>query len=165
ENAKQMSNEVVEAYSGMASKAITALETYRSRLTTEIDTITKGTGEVGKKSAEKATKEVNDSIDKNINKIKGAMDTVSALKDKYNGNLAQMTAADQKRYSEATLILDEQLKVFSKSVEDQEKIAKAASANQDTISKSSYDKQLETAKKARDASTKEAEKYYKKTNT
>ncbi|EAE9329616.1 hypothetical protein BWG24_11705 [Listeria monocytogenes] len=165
ENAKQMSNEVVEAYSGMASKAITALETYRSRLTTEIDTITKGTGEVGKKSAEKATKEVNDSIDKNINKIKGAMDTVSALKDKYNGNLAQMTAADQKRYSEATLILDEQLKVFSKSVEDQEKIAKAASTNQDTISKSSYDKQLETAKKARDASTKEAEKYYKKTNT
>ncbi|HBJ8545888.1 TPA: phage tail tape measure protein [Listeria monocytogenes] len=165
ESAKQMSNEVVEAYSGMANKAISALEKYRSRLTTEIDTITKGTGEVGKKSANKATKEVNDSIDKNINKIKSAMETVSALKDKYNGNLAQMTAADQKRYDEATLLLDEQLKVFSKSVSEQEKIAKAASTNQDNISKSSYDKQLTNARKARDASTKEAEKYYKKTNT
>ncbi|OSR23700.1 hypothetical protein B8A62_09790 [Listeria monocytogenes] len=164
ENAKQMSNEVVEAYSGMASKAITALETYRSRLTTEIDTLTKGTGKVGKKTADKATKEVNDSIDENINKIKSAMDTVSALKDKYKGNLAQMTEADRSRYNEATLVLDEQLKVFSKSVAEQEKIAKAASANQDTISMTSYDKQLDAARKARDASTKEAEKYYKKTN-
>ncbi|MBC1605656.1 hypothetical protein HCJ39_13120 [Listeria rocourtiae] len=163
ENAKQMSTEVVEAYSGMADKAITALEAYKNRLNTEIDLLTKGTGEVGKKTGDKATKEVNDSIDKNINKVKDAVQTMNDLKTKYNGNLASMTEADKKRYSEATLFLDEQLKVFSNSVKEQERIAKAASENQDTISKSSYDKQLATAKKARDKSTKEAENYYKNT--
>ncbi|MBC2207411.1 phage tail tape measure protein [Listeria booriae] len=163
ENAKQMSTEVVEAYSGMANKAITALEAYKNQLNTEIDLLTKGTGDVGKKTGDKAAKEVNDSIDKNINKLKDAVQTMNDLKAKYNGNLANMTEADRKRYSDAALLLDKQLEAFSNSVKEQEQIAKAASENQDVISKSSYDKQLETARKARDKATKEAGEYYKDT--
>ncbi|MBC2285747.1 hypothetical protein HCB69_15340 [Listeria booriae] len=165
ENAKQMSNEVVEAYSGMADKSISALEEYRNRLTSEIDTITKGTGEVGKKNAEQITKQVNDSIDKDINKIKTATETMRDLKDKYKGNLSQMTAADNQRFQEASLLLDQQLSVFSNSVKEQETIAKNASLNQDKISMSSYEKQLKVAKTAQDKSLTEAEKYHKKTAT
>ncbi|MGG3798990.1 phage tail tape measure protein [Metabacillus fastidiosus] len=133
EEAEKTSAEVVKAFSQMADKVVTELETQKAKLSNAINDVYEVAGDAGKKSAEKLTNEVLKSFDKDIAEYKKALDTVKEAHEKYNNDLSKMPADFAKVYQEALKVMEGGSREFAKSQQELQNIQKSITDKQGKV--------------------------------
>lgn len=133
EQAEKTSSEVVKAFSQMADKVITELETQKEKMANAINDVYAIAGDAGKGAAKKMTNEVLKKFDKDIGEYKQALDTVKEAHKKYNNDLSKMPAEFAAKYQEALKVMEGGSKEFAKNQEEIASIQKSISDRQGKI--------------------------------